>query len=234
MMQNKKVPRTKKELLSEIQTQIKFLANECRQYDSGDLDYHKKIAVTLRILLHETKYSKSLLQQIETLFVYNRPDFIDISTTHGDLPGEGNTNFARSSLCQYDLNHYVESPEILTPKPILILHGQRYPVRSFKTWWDGLHVVLIDKENFLTRKKIVSTFADTDGGAHVDPELNEDFALMKRNLANPVKIIIPIEGKQKVYIAQVDQILQATIRSIAEEVLYIFNTSVIPYCIQHT
>lgn len=228
-MQNNKIPRTKDELFSELQTQIRFLQNECEQYDSGYLEYSKRIALTLRILLHNTRCSNSLLHQIESTFVYNCPDFIDISTTHGSLSGEGNTDFVRSSMCAYELNHDIDSPPVLTPKPIIFRANERYPRRAFKTWWEDLHITLINKNLFLSRKDVVTLVADQDGGAHVDSEVDERLLLLSRNYANPLKIQIPIEGTMKIYIAQTEQILAANIRSIAEETLYVFD-SILTYC----
>lgn len=228
-MSNVKIPRTKYELFTELKTQLQFLQDECDKFDTGCSEYSKRIALTLRILLYDTKNSKSVLQQVEQMFCYNRPDFIDISTTHGALNGEGVTNFVRSSMCIYQFDHYIDSPPILQPKPIRIKPNTSYPRRAFKTWWEGLHITLIDAEKFLSRKDVVTLLADTDGGAHIDPKLDERLILLKRKLSNPLKISVPMEGGTKVYTAQTDQILAANIRSIAEEVLFIFH-SVLHYC----
>ncbi len=228
-MSNIKFSRTKDELFSELQAQIQFLQDECKQYDLGNIEYSKKIAVTIRILLHDTRMSVSLLRQIESAFVYNRPDFIDISTTEGDLPNKGHTDFVCSSLCEYDLEHFIDSLPVLIPRAVSINSNNHYHFRSFKTWWERLHVILIDRTNFLSRKDIITLIADTNGGAHVDPNIDERLILLNRNLAKPLKIGVPTGETVKIYTAQTDQILAANVRSIAEEVLYVFQ-SVLTYC----
>lgn len=228
-MSNAKFPRTKDELFTELKTQIQFLQDKCDRYDAGYSEYSKRIALTLRILLYDTKNSKSVLQQTEQMFCFNRPDFIDISTTRGALSGEGNTNFVRSSLCIYKFDHFIDSPPILEPQPVHIDSTKNYPLRAFKTWWEKLHVTLIDTEKFLSRRDVVTLLADTDGGAHIDPKLDERIVLLKRNLSNPLKISVPMEGEIKVYIAQTDQILAANVRAIAEEVLFVFKP-ILDYC----
>ncbi len=226
-MSNIKFPRTKDELFSELQTQIRFLQDECKQYDLGNIEYSKKIAVTIRILLHDTRNSVSLLRQIESAFVYDRPDFIDISTK--DLMNKGQTDFVSSSLCEYNLEHFIDSPPVLTPRAIGINSNNHYHFRSFKTWWERLYVIQIDRTNFLSRKDIITLIADTNGGAHVDPNIDERLILLNRNLAKPLRIGIPIGETVKIYTAQTEQILATNVRSIAEEVLYVFQ-SVLAYC----
>ena len=64
-----KVQRTKGELLQETYRQLKFLKQECACYDAGDWDYGRQIAVKLRVLLHDTGMSHSVLRQLTEQFV---------------------------------------------------------------------------------------------------------------------------------------------------------------------
>ena len=229
-----KIPRTKEELLSEAYTQIKFLKNACAYYDADDLDYAKQIALTLRVLLYESKHSLSVLQQLERQFVFDRPDFIDLSTVGGDLPNKEQTNFVRASLCKYQFIHQPDSPQVLPPMPLSIEKNRRYPTRAFQTWWNRLSVILIEQRYTLTRMKTVTLIADTDGGAHVDPKMLESLALIKRKEARPLKILTTLpNGQNKKYVAQIDQILAATIRTIAVETLFQFENKILPYCQTH-
>ena len=45
-------------------------------------------------------------------------------------------------------------------------------------WWN--EIIFDDKQNVFTRKDIVLFVANNDGGAHVDPELKESFALLTK------------------------------------------------------
>lgn len=222
---------TKEELFCEACVQLKFLKNECANYDAGDLDYAKQIAAKLRVLLYDTKSSQSVLRQLERYFFFQRPDFIDLSTVHGDLPNKGKTNFVRASLCQFQLIHQPDSPLILTPKPLSVKENTRYPMRAFKTWWENLDVVLVDNRHFLSRKKVITVVTNTDGEAHVDPAIEQSLALLKRRQALPLQASVALpNGERRVYVAQIDQILSATIRTIASETLFLFEKKIIPYC----
>lgn len=51
---------------------------------------------------------------------------------------------------------------------------------NFEDWWNG--VVLVDfPGNEFTRKDLILSVADQDGGAHVDTKLNEPYTLLSRD-----------------------------------------------------
>lgn len=149
------VDRTPTELLSDLLVQLKFLRQECLHYDAGDWSYGAQIATKLRLLLHQTKYSDSLLAQITKRFAFSCPDFLSLSTVRGELPNKGRTDFVRSPLIQYQMIHQPEVPPVLTVQPLSLEPGKRYAKRAFKTWWDGIDILLIDRQHFLSRKGVV-------------------------------------------------------------------------------
>lgn len=230
---NLKYERTREELLFDLYTQIKFLKNDCASYDMGDFDYSKRIALSLRVLLHTTKTSTSLLDQLKSSFKFDSPDFLDLSTVYLKYPNQSQETqeFVRAFLCHYYLdNSSPETPPILLAKSISIDPNERYPRRAFKTWWDRTTVVLIDQK-YYTRKNIIEYLCNEDGGAHVDPLLSEKLAILKRETAKPLRFLIPKENSTyKTFTAKINQILPASVRTIAEETLYMFNQTVIPYC----
>lgn len=61
------------------------------------------------------------------------------------------------------------------------MNEELHPVVPFSAWWNA--VVFKDKRgNTFSRREVVLTLANQDGGAHVDPELDEDYAgLSKEN-----------------------------------------------------
>ena len=145
------VDRTPTELLSDLLVQLKFLRQECLHYDAGDWSYGAQIATKLRLLLHQTKYSDSLLAQITKRFAFSCPDFLSLSTVRGELPNKGRTDFVRSPLIQYQMIHQPEVPPVLTVQPLSLEPGKRYAKRAFKTWWNGIDILLIDRQHFLNR-----------------------------------------------------------------------------------
>lgn len=232
-MSNKKFERTKHELFQDLIEQIQFLTNDCDMYDKGHIEYSKRIAVTLRILLFDSRNSQSILRQSSSSFVYTIPDFIDISTTQGSLPGPGKSNFVRASLCCYYFTVSLDADNMLIPKYVNIEKGKRYPIRAFNAWWDKNYIILIDDKHFLTRKDVVRLIADQDGGAHIDPQYDETLGLLKRSIAKPFTLKVKIGNDYKTYYCKIDQVLSATIRSIAEETLYMFNNKILPYCAKY-
>ena len=123
------VDRTPTELLSDLLVQLKFLRQECLHYDAGDWSYGAQIATKLRLLLHQTKYSDSLLAQITKRFAFSCPDFLSLSTVRGELPNKGRTDFVRSPLIQYQMIHQPEVPPVLTVQPLSLEPGKRYAKR---------------------------------------------------------------------------------------------------------
>ena len=178
------VDRTPAELLGDLLTQLKFLRQECAHYDAGDWTYGAQIAVKLRVLLHRTGMFHSLLGQITERFAFSCPDFLCLSTVRGEMSNKGRTDFVRSPLIQYQMTHRPDVPPVLTIRPVPLQSGKRYERRAFRTWWDGIDVVLIDREHFLTRKGVVCLLANEEGGAHIQPEIGEYAALLRRREAN--------------------------------------------------
>ena len=225
------VDRTPAELLGDLLTQLKFLRQECAHYDAGDWTYGAQIAVKLRVLLHRTGMSHSLLGQITERFAFSCPDFLCLSTVRGEMSNKGRTDFVRSPLIQYQMTHRPDVPPVLTIRPVPLQSGKRYERRAFRTWWDGIDVVLIDREHFLTRKGVVCLLANEEGGAHIQPEMGEDTALLRRREASSLRITAPLpDGTARVYTASVDQVLAAVARTIAEETLYTFRRDILPRC----
>ena len=65
----------------------------------------------------------------------------------------------------------------------------------FNDWWNEIN--FDDKKNKFTRRDIVTYVANQDGGAHVDPELDESYAtLTKMNSASGLKNRKKQKGKE--------------------------------------
>lgn len=151
---------TPAELQAHLDEQLGFLERSAASFDRGYEDEAKRLAVTLRVLLHETKQSRSLLGQLgrrSTLFLDSAlpPDPANLMT-HGGLVflamGPPKTQ-------------YVAMLDDLPPITKQV---------SFDTWWDA--PVFIDREQqVLSRKQLVLIAANQDGGAHIDPALDDTY-----------------------------------------------------------
>ncbi|GJL54324.1 MAG: hypothetical protein NPIRA02_14560 [Nitrospirales bacterium] len=191
---NKKRQLTTQELESHLREQLQFLESSCNLFDEGIESEAKRLAVTLRILFHDTNSSKSLLGQLnrlrtkfcDTAFDWN-PDSI---LTHGGLV-------------------YIASGPP-TARYVAMLDDTPNPVKKeveFENWWNK--PVFVDKQRRqLSREKLILTTADQDGGAHVDPTLEESYyALSRENslnwVANDGYSENAMEGPEKAAIRQI-------------------------------
>jgi hypothetical protein len=159
-----KVSQTRLDLEKQMSEQIGFLEKSARLFDDGDYAEAKRLAASLRVLLHETKNSKSLLGQLELL----DSDFID---TAGDLN-------PRNMLTECPLLHMRIGAE---PDFAPTLGNVPIPPTplKFPVWW-GKPVFRDDQRKTFSRKDIVLSVANQDGGAHVDPGLDEPYHRLSR------------------------------------------------------
>jgi len=151
MARAKKRTRTRDELVALYNEQWGFLRRSARLFDAGQIAEAKALATTMRLLLHNTTHSHALLSQIgldEALFFDTAIDGL----VHVEMTGNG----ARYAA---PLDGPVRRPAWLIP---------------FKYWWRKV-VIAVPGEIALTRADLVLTMADQDGGAHVDPEVDEAY-----------------------------------------------------------
>ena len=161
-----KVSRPSGELERELNDQIELLQLDVANYDAGKEIVAKSIALKLRVLVHDTAVSHSLLGQMAkkgTLF----------HDTALEMDPQSSTTY--SGLISVSV-----SPEGAKYKPFLDNHPPA-PDRqiAFDDWWKA--VVFFDKDrNSFSRKDVVLALANQDGGAHVAPEIEEKYNNLSR------------------------------------------------------
>lgn len=193
-------PQSRVELDQHLQDHLGFLQASADAYDAGFRGEAKRLAVSIRVLVHDTNDSKSLLGQL----------------------GQKNTQFIDSAFAVVIGNQNTHSGLVMTSlssskgaKYVACLdnvpHGKMRAV-EFDSWWTST-VFIDDNKNSLSRKGLVLAVANQDGGAHVDPLLNQVYADLSRNnslgwVFSDGTIAQPLEGPER-----------AAIRQIAHEVL---------------
>lgn len=206
-----KVPRPEGELARALQRQIRFLLGSCAAFDEGDWDEAHRLAGTLRLLLHDTGRSTSLLTQVgwrdrlmmrrQTLAGrgVGRPEGESISLSMSTLSTicNGPPGAWWVPLCWMDLAAVATTRADL-PCP---------------TWWEEQCGVTPAGETF-TRRMIITTMANQDS-VHVDPELDEWYFKITR--ANASGWLMRDEDGQA-HDPMPDP-LPAWVRQIAQEVL---------------
>ncbi len=150
---------TAAELGAHLNEQLGALQRSAQLFDDGYQLEARRMAVTLRIMLHSSKYP-SLLKQLGR----DEMDFVDspqpfdqdnLLSFHGLVSlmfGDGEVSYA----AKLD----TELPVVPTP---------------FVRWWEGI-VFADGQSRQMSRADIVLTAADQDGGAHVDGALRADYA----------------------------------------------------------
>ena len=156
------------DLLTHLDEQVSFLKRSSEAFDNGYEDEAKRLAIVIRVLVHDTDSSLSLLGQL------NRKNFPFYDTALPRTPG---------NLLSYSgLTIMRMSPGGLTYLPRFQWHllepNKSEPLRrmlDFRKWWD--QVIIEDANtNTFSRRELVLTMANKEGGAHIDPALKKEWA----------------------------------------------------------
>jgi hypothetical protein len=165
-----KIPRPQEDLQRELSEQLRLLAHSCASYDAGLIPAGKYIAISLRLLLHERgKSSQSLLGQVGL----RTGQYVDSTSKFSS------TNLL--PFCDLVIARVVATGAFVPATVIPALGRGPFPPRltQFDLWWAD--TVLRDaKGGAFSRQLLVGYVADTDGGGHVDPALQEEYVNLSR------------------------------------------------------
>lgn len=194
--------RSAEELSELLDEQISFLKASCAAFDSGFEGEVKRLAVSARVIVHDTKNSTSLL----TLTNRKGIQFFDSADPYDDANLVGHSSLVQIQLGATGAKPRPHLDDVLQPRET-----------NFETWWHG--VVLVDAHrNEFSRRDIVLSLANKDGGAHVDHKIDEAYNNLRKNNAQGW-IIVDETGRQ----APAQDNVPATMRQIAHELLRTLN-----------
>lgn len=184
--------------------QFEFLRTSSELYDTGTFAEAKRLAVTIRVLVHDTDKSRSLLKQLG----WKNRRFLD---TASERPQTG-------VITSYAGLAGMMAVAGGTPKHVPHLDRLSGSSRPFQDWWNA--PVIIDfKQRQITRKRLILGVANQDGGAHIDPELDEIYADLSRG--NSMSRMHSSGGSWEPLIG----VEHASVRQIAHEVLKTLDSS---------
>ena len=156
-------------LLKEL---IESLEISSKAYDSGYVGEAKRLATTIRVLLHDTSKSTSFFSQIG---IKNKLRFFATPNPYGQK-----NILTECNLVKLRISKDPGYEPILDDFPPVF----KWQKLRFYQWWSE-KIVRDKKRATTTRKELITVMANQDGGAHVDPTLNEKYAkLSKRNGLN--------------------------------------------------
>jgi hypothetical protein len=193
------IPQSHDDLKEHLSDSIHFLEVSSDSYDGGYENESKRLAVTIRTLVHDTPRSVSLLKQLEL----KQSLFLD--TSHPNLPG---------NVLTYSGLIAMYLPPGKTPRYVPKLDSERAAkLIPFDAWWNG--IIFIDiRGQAISRRELILSHADKDGGAHVDPALDEKYGELSRQ--NSMGWIVSGGSQQDSALRAPER---ASVRQIAHEVL---------------
>jgi hypothetical protein len=201
-----RIKQSKDQLNLHLKEQFSFLQKSAKEFDNGDLSEAKRMALHLRILLHDTGRQKSLLTSVglksqikflNTAYPYNPKNLV----SHTGLVSINFSNDEKTSKEKFKA-----------------LYGENVDSSyiSFKNWWEAFVIVDKYKRKF-KRKDIVLEVANTDGGAHVDENIRDEYFHLSRNNSTEWAVVTKYsDGRENIH--YLEDIELFTVRQIAFEV----------------
>lgn len=166
------------DLREHLKTQLRLLKRSSAIYDQGHTDEALHIAVTLRVLFHDTRNSTSLCSH---LGVKSRMRLV---STIGSGKKKEDVDPSRMGIAPLMLSFDGVKP-LLGKAPRRIELG-------FEDWW---HEVIMAQNVVLTRRDIVLSAANQDGGAHIDCDPSQKTRELKKGVGT---LILRSGGKETV------------------------------------
>ncbi|MGB9928012.1 MAG: hypothetical protein ACPK85_06350 [Methanosarcina sp.] len=191
-------------LKSHLQQQIYFLKSSAKAYDEGYIIEAKRIATSIRILVHDTKKSKSLLMLLK------KKDIKFYDTALKPRPG--------NLLPTTGLVFFQIQSGKTTYFPRLDNTHMHSCKVDFDQWWEGIIVIDKNRTQF-NRSELILKMCNQDGGAHVDLKLNDKYAALSRSNSLGWKLESS-EGEEDlmgIELASIRQICHEILKSLRDE-----------------
>jgi hypothetical protein len=169
--------RTLQNLIELGEEQLGYLRNSLNQIEKGDYFEVKRVASTIRTLIHDTTMSHSLINQINnhSANLFDKECFFFANgqplkgTLAESLYAEIRCRVPRIRFDEFNFN----AKEVFRTW------------NTLEDWWDGLLFKNPTCEKFFSRKDVILHFANKEGGSHVDPNIT----LTEQDALNSIKEI---------------------------------------------
>ena len=209
-----KFSKSQDDLIKHLKEEIEFLISSSNSYDNGYTGEAKRLATTIRVLLHDTNKSVSLLKLLNKKNI----KFYDTS-----LPFRPDNNVPYMGLVMMKMSG--EGGEYVAPLDGGAPTRQKNKKLTFDAWWN--EVVIVDKnKNKFKRRDIILTMVNKEGGAHIDPELDQAYADLSRfnslgwTYSNKDVKDIPLANAE---LSNVRQITHEVLKSLHDEFPELFS-----------
>jgi hypothetical protein len=202
----KQVPFT--EIENHFVDQLDFLSKSNAAFDSGSDNEFKRIAIALRTFFHRTQSSTSLIDQMGfqgmTMMCFGP------KVNRNNLLTEMPLVFVKSTFDGQKIETMIV--------PALDQGSFGLRVSSLDDWWSEIVLIDLKKKEF-SRKEFVTFVANQDGGAHVDPTLdNKYFDLKHENSIGFAEISVngekPLMKVERAYLRHIGFEAELSLRSV--------------------
>lgn len=238
MSDNKKEQYEKnhQDFLDDLAEQVELLRDYCKFLDEGKMHYSKPLATAIRVLVHQTPSSTSLLKHLNAL------ENMSFLSTSKKYENEDDiiilvTLITAAEKIKIKRGKIVKKETIYVPN--LDKNNNRTSWLNYEDWYkdesilisneitdDGLTSLYTAKSDRLiaSRMSIVTFFSNKDGGAHVDRKSEKALYRLSKNISSfnykdtkPLNTYNP--GDRHVPGEPFKYPLQAALRQIAHELL---------------
>lgn len=200
---------------AQLRRQIGFLNNSCQTYDKGDVEEAVRIAVALRVLFHNTGKSISLLTHLgakSAKLLSTAAPFVE----HPLIPNlylvQAIANIALAADRAQDTKRCVCEP--------LLEKALRNDFIDFSAWWQTEPVIKHKQPpTIMTRRDLVLSAANQDGGAHVDKNLHPVYDLARRGSGMEITLEFQPQWGRDPVTLRYENIHFGSLRQIGYEVL---------------
>jgi hypothetical protein len=166
------VKQTNTELFGHLKEQIEFLQRSAQAFDEGFTSEAKRLATTLRVLLHDTTASSSLLM----LLGKKKIQFYNTNKKNSNKNQIQPTGFLQLKLSVINGKSEASYHAPLDDRPPSINANKK---TDFLSWWNE-KIIEDEQGNKFSRKDLVLFVSNKDGGAHIDPNLSDAYAALSR------------------------------------------------------
>lgn len=161
-------------LADHLRRQLEYLRRSCELYDAGHFDDAIRLAVSIRVLIHDTDKSTSLLK------LMNVKSTVKLATSFG-LAQKLPNGMKPTSIIPL----FVSSSEGGVSVPFAL--SLPLTLLTVDEWWNE---TVWMQNTTLTRKQIVLACANKDGGAHIEESAPQSIVDLRRGLSNVVSLKI--------------------------------------------
>jgi hypothetical protein len=208
--------RDRRELVALFNEQLDFLRTSAQAFDAGVLHEYKRIALVLRVLLHDTNASHSLLKQLGVKATLQYWDTRDRPVAAPDRQIVAVHDWPQGMVGMAGTTSVFPDPHgegawrwfpMLGSDPGLSVRR-----RDFEAWWRDSIIELKSGQTF-TRRDFVLGIANREGGAHVDPQPPVSWVLLRDQSWDDAAGMVDAWGRR----LPVPRLVPAVVRQIGYE-----------------